>query len=169
MPNQEEGPKYVGAHQDLKYWGLHPHKEVTTWLALDRAGPHNGSLCFLPGSHKEGLMDHMQGDRENNILQENQDIPLTGEEISRLVQSDLQPGQASLHDGLMVHLSSPNMSAERRAGLQMAFVTPEVKLMEQTYTNKYEEDWRLPVLVSGKDDYGRMQFVKTVQQIITYN
>ena len=51
----------------------------------------------------------------------------------------------------------------------MAFVTPEVKLMEQTYTNKYEEDWRLPVLVSGKDDYGRMHFVKTVQQIITYN
>ena len=114
-------------------------------------------------------MDHMQGDRENNILQENQDIPLTGEEISRLVQSDLQPGQASLHDGLMVHLSPPNMSAERRAGLQMAFVTPEVELMEQTYTNKYHQEWRLPVLVRGKDHFGRLQFVKTVEQISINN
>ena len=114
-------------------------------------------------------MDHIQGDRENNILQENQDIPLTGEEIARLVQSDLQPGQASLHDGLMVHLSPPNMSNERRAGLQMAFVTPEVKLLEQTYTKKYEEEWRLPVLVRGKDDFGRLEFVKTVEQISTKN
>ena len=93
-------------------------------------------------------MDHMQGDRENNILQGNQDIPLTGEEISRLVQSDLQPGQASLHDGLMIHLSPPNMSTERRAGLQMTFVKPEVKLMEQTYTKKYEEEWRLVSLIT---------------------
>jgi hypothetical protein len=69
----------------------------------------------------------------------------------------------------MVHLSPPNMSTERRAGLQMAFVTPEVELMEQTYTNKYQEEWRFPVLVRGKDHFGRLQSVKTMQQITTNN
>jgi len=166
-PAQDSGAKYVGAHQDLKYWGLHPHQEVTAWLALDKAGPHNGSLCFLPGSHQAGLLDHDQGDRENNILQENQDIFLTDKDISSLVQSDLQPGQASLHDGLLVHLSPPNLSRERRTGLQMIFTTPQVKLMEQTYTNKYDEEWRLPVLVRGKDSFGHLKYVNTVEQIVT--
>ena len=85
--------------------------------------------------------------------------------MSRLVQSSLQPGQASVHHGLTVHLSPPNTSSERRAGLQISFITPQVKLMEQTYTNKYEEEWRLPVLVRGEDRFGHLEFERTVQQM----
>ena len=48
----------------------------------------------------------------------------------------------------------------------MIFISPQVKLIEQTYTNKYAEEWRLPVLVRGKDDYGHLEFVKTVQQTV---
>ena len=167
-PSDSVGPKYVGAHQDLKYWGLQgsPDSEVTAWLALDSAGSHNGSLCFLPGSHKRGLLDHGRGDRKQNMLQENQNISLTKEEEDQLVQSELDSGQASLHHGLMVHLSPPNMSKERRAGLQIIFTIPEMKLVEQTYTNKYDKEWRLPVLVKGEDKSGQMKYVTDIKQIL---
>merc|ERR1719369_445567 len=67
-PTQAAGDKYVGAHQDLKYWGITPFIEATAWVAIDDAGPHNGSMMFLPGSHTRGLMDHQKGVRQNNVL-----------------------------------------------------------------------------------------------------
>merc|ERR1719348_1185245 len=102
-PTKEAGQKYVGAHQDLKYWGITPFIEATAWLAIDQAGPHNGSMMFLPGSHTQGLLEHQKGVRENNVLKDNQDIHLTSEQKEALVQSDLLPGQASIHHGLTVH------------------------------------------------------------------
>ena len=67
-PTKVAGEKYVGAHQDLKYWGITPFIEATAWLAIDTAGPHNGSMMFLPGSHRQGLIEHQKGVRENNVL-----------------------------------------------------------------------------------------------------
>ena len=66
----------------------------------------------------------------------------------------------------MVHLSPPNMSKERRAGLQIIFTVPEMKLVEQTYTNKYDKEWRLPVLVKGEDKSGQMKYVTDIKQIL---
>ena len=67
-PTKAAGEKYVGAHQDLKYWGITPFIEATAWLAIDTAGPHNGSMMFLPGSHTQGLIEHQKGVKENNVL-----------------------------------------------------------------------------------------------------
>jgi ectoine hydroxylase-related dioxygenase (phytanoyl-CoA dioxygenase family) len=125
-PVEEAGAQYVGAHQDLKYWGIVPLIAASAWVSLDGAGPHNGAMFFLPGSHRAGLLEHGRGDRATNVLKDNQDIALTEEQRSRLVQSHLQPGQASVHDGLTVHFSPPNESQGRRAGLAVIFVTPEV-------------------------------------------
>ena len=70
----QEGPAFVGYHQDMKYWGMDPKISVTAWIAVDPAGPSNGSMVFLPGSHTAGLQDHGTTDCENNILQGSQHI-----------------------------------------------------------------------------------------------
>jgi len=165
-PTKSAGEKYVGAHQDLKYWGITPFIEATAWLAIDQAGPHNGSMMFLPGSHMNGLVEHQKGVRENNVLKDNQDIQLTSEQKSALVQSDLLPGQASIHHGLTVHLSPPNTSTTRRAGLQIQFVTPVVELGELLYDNVYKPDFRQPVLVRGEDRMGRLRYTATMEQLL---
>ena len=60
--------RYVGAHQDLKFWGITPLVEATAWVAIDRcqlgtakqwkilklifnlrASPLSGAMKFLPG------------------------------------------------------------------------------------------------------------------------
>lgn len=104
--------------------------------------------------------------RENNVLKDNQDIHLTSEQKEALVQSDLLPGQASIHHGLTVHLSPPNTSTARRAGLQIQFVTPEVLLGELLYDNVYKPDFRQPVLVRGEDTFGRLRYTATTEQLL---
>jgi len=164
--SSELGERYVGAHQDLKFWGISPLVEATAWIAIDRASPVSGAMMFLPGSHMKGLLDHQKGDREKNILQDNQDIALTDEEKQRLVQSDLQPGQASIHSGLTVHFSPPNQSDKRRAGLQIVFVTPEARLGPMGYANAYKDDWRKPILVKGEDKFGHLKYWTSVEELL---
>merc|ERR1712038_258641 len=132
----------------------------------ERASPVSGAMMFLPGSHMKGLLDHQKGDREKNILQDNQDIALTDEEKQRLVQSDLQPGQASIHSGLTVHFSPPNQSDKRRAGLQIVFVTPEARLGPMGYANAYKDDWRKPILVRGEDKFGHLKYWTSVDKLL---
>merc|ERR550519_1042021 len=71
-PTKFAGARFVGAHQDLKYWGISPLIAATAWIAIDEAGPYNGSMMFVPGSHKYGLVDHQKASDDNNILQDNQ-------------------------------------------------------------------------------------------------
>ena len=47
------------------------------------SGPHNGSMMFLPGSHLRGLVEHGKAGREGNLLQDNQEIALTKEEVGK--------------------------------------------------------------------------------------
>ena len=44
-----ENAKFVAWHQDLKYWGIRPLKEVTVWIAVDNTDEENGGMRFLPG------------------------------------------------------------------------------------------------------------------------
>jgi len=117
-------------------------------------------------SHLKGLVDHQKGDRGKNILQDNQDISLAEEEKQRLVQSDLKPGQGSIHSGLTIHYSPPNKSEHRRAGLQIVFVTPEAQLGPMQYDNAYKDDWRKPILVRGEDKFGHLKYWTTVDNLL---
>jgi len=165
-PSKVEGPAFVGYHQDMKYWGMDPKISATAWIAVDPAGPNNGSMVFLPGSHTAGLQDHGTTECENNILQGSQHIFLDEEEESRLVQSKLAPGNASFHGGLTVHGSPVNTGCTRRCGLVVAYTTPEVRMSKMEYDIQYEEDFRKPVLVKGSDKFGRMNFYKTLEKMM---
>jgi phytanoyl-CoA hydroxylase len=48
-------------HQDSAYWPIRPFELVTCWIALDEATRENGCMHFLPGSHLEGLREHVAG------------------------------------------------------------------------------------------------------------
>ena len=138
-------PHFVGWHQDLTYWGLSSTKEVTAWFAMTPATPETGCMRFLPGSHKNALVDHKQTFSDTNLLSRGQEIAVEVDE-SEAVSIVLRPGQMSLHHGHMFHASGPNQSGDRRLGFAIRYITPDV---EQVIG---ERDYA--VLARGEDRFG---------------
>jgi ectoine hydroxylase-related dioxygenase (phytanoyl-CoA dioxygenase family) len=110
----------VAWHQDGVYWPIDPPETLTVWVAIDAASPENGSMQYLPGSHKIGVLPHEASEREGLVL--NTAIVETAVDTSIAVSVVLEPGQVSMHHIHLVHGSPPNRSARRRAGLTLRYM-----------------------------------------------
>ena len=141
---------YVSWHQDLRYWGLDSDAEVSAWVALSPVNRANGCMRFVPGSHKGDLVPHKDTFEADNFLTRGQEADVEVDEAGT-VPVILQPGQASFHHGRMLHASGPNRSEERRIGLVVNYITPEVKQVVA------EEDFAM--LARGEDRYGHFHLV----------
>ncbi len=115
----------INWHQDLTYWGLSdPDAQVSMWLALAPATAESGCMRMVPGSHRHGQLEHATGSGDGNLLLKGQYIPDADDlEVDAEVCS-LVPGQASFHHGWTVHASAPNVSSDRRIGLNVQYVAP---------------------------------------------
>ncbi len=119
-------PTHVSWHQDLTYWGLDGDAQVSAWLALSRADRHSGCMQMIPGSHLGGAQAHdISAADAHNVLYQNQRVPDVDE--SRAVYCPLEAGQASFHHGWTLHSSLPNASAERRIGVNIQYIAPQVR------------------------------------------
>ena len=117
----------VGMHQDLTYWGLgETSDQVTAWLALSPATVESGCMDFVKGSHKNPILPHNDTFSENNLLSRGQEIAVdvAEEDKTHIV---LQPGQMSLHHGLTIHGSGPNVSHDRRIGIAIRYLNPNAQ------------------------------------------
>jgi len=118
--------KTVSWHQDITYWGMgETNDEVTAWVALSDVSVEAGCMRFIPGSHNAGIVDHTDTFSESNLLSRGQEIQGINESDAR--HGPLRPGEMSLHHGRCFHASGPNRSADRRIGLAIRYVTPEVR------------------------------------------
>ena len=121
--------KTVSWHQDITYWGMgETDDEVTAWVALSDVSVDAGCMRFLPGSHKGGIAAHNDTFSPDNLLSRGQEIADVDE--AKAVHGPLKPGQMSLHHGRCFHASGPNRSDDRRIGLAIRYVTPDVRLPE---------------------------------------
>jgi ectoine hydroxylase-related dioxygenase (phytanoyl-CoA dioxygenase family) len=135
---------FVSWHQDLTYWGFDSSDQVSAWLALSPANSRSGCMQMIPGSHLEGTRAQETSDDPDNVLLQSQTI--TNIDESRAVSCELQPGEVSLHHGWTVHCSHPNLSGDRRLGLNAQYIRPS---MRQT---KSDDDSAM--LVRGRDTFG---------------
>lgn len=118
--------KYVSWHQDLAYWGLDSEEVVSVWLALSPATVESGCMRMIPGSHRNGFVEHAATFTSDNILSRGQTIKTAIDE-RQAVDIVLQPGQMSLHHGWVFHASHANRSGDRRIGFNMNLITPQVR------------------------------------------
>ena len=117
----------VTMHQDLTYWGLGAiDGMVTAWLALSPATPESGCMDFVKGSHKNSILPHEDTFDENNLLSRGQEVKVDVAPEDR-VPIVLQPGEFSLHHGLTIHGSGPNVSDDRRIGCVIRYIRPDMK------------------------------------------
>jgi ectoine hydroxylase-related dioxygenase (phytanoyl-CoA dioxygenase family) len=83
-------------------------------------------MRFIPGSHRQRIVPHVDTFRADNLLSRGQEVAVEVNE-DEAVFDELGPGQMSLHHGRMFHASGPNRSADRRIGMAIRYVTPGVR------------------------------------------
>lgn len=136
---------FVIWHQDDAYFHLDPPEQVTAWVALSEASELTGCMRMIPGSHKEGYVDHGDNPHERNIIRRGLGIhgrygPGDG------VSVPLRAGQASLHHTHTAHASSPNRGDDRRIGLGISYVPAHARPSTEPRSSA--------LLVRGADRHG---------------
>jgi len=118
--------KILSVHQDLTYWGFDSaDSSVTAWLALSPVADENGAMHFVTGSHRLGAVEHRDTFGQNNLLSRGQEVSVPFDPNDEVVVA-LEPGEVSLHHGLMFHGSGPNATDQARVGLVIRYVSPAV-------------------------------------------
>lgn len=141
----------VSMHQDLTYWGLGAIDGlVTAWIALSPATRASGCMDFVAGSHKNEILPHDDTFAADNMLSRGQEVAVDVPDTDKIA-IELQPGEVSLHHGLTIHGSGPNTSEDRRIGLVIRYIRPD---MAQRVGG---EDHAM--LARGEDRYGHFSHV----------
>jgi non-haem Fe2+, alpha-ketoglutarate-dependent halogenase len=117
---EARSPGFVSWHQDAFYWGLSRDDVMTAWVALSPANLESGCMKFLPGSHNQDHLQHIDTFHKDNLLSRGQEIAVDVD-AEASVDCILEPGEISLHHVKLVHGSEPNRSADRRIGLAIRY------------------------------------------------
>lgn len=104
----------VSWHQDYSYWTrTAPIGHLTCWLALDDANASNGSIQYVPGSHRWNLLPITglagQMDAIRDVLDDDQWTAMQNPEAITVKR-----GSCSFHHPLTVHGSERNNSDHPR-------------------------------------------------------
>lgn len=140
--------KRVPWHEDSAFWNnrLDPPEVVTVWLAIDPSTPENGCMQVIPGTHVNGFSDYV--DVADAVF--TAEIKPGQYDATRAVDCILEPNEASLHDGRLIHGSNANRGATRRCGFTMRFVKASTQLTD----HKANADFPL-YLARGTDRLGQ--------------
>ncbi|HWA91132.1 MAG TPA: phytanoyl-CoA dioxygenase family protein [Rhizomicrobium sp.] len=120
-----DDPRYVAWHQDATYWGLSEPKAVTVWIALTPSTRENGCVRMLTGTHRQSL-PHTDTRDPKNLLGRRERVASDVDD-SAAVDVVLAPGEASLHDALILHGSNPNRSESRRIGFSVRYIPASLR------------------------------------------
>jgi hypothetical protein len=117
-------------HQDLAYWpDLPDPRTASFWLAFDRAAEDNGSMRFVPGSHREASLRphrplHASREKSHTLT-----AALRPDDPVHTVS--LRPGDATVHCERILHGSGGNGSERWRRAYVVAFRSRETVAQER--------------------------------------
>lgn len=143
--------KRVPWHEDSAYWKkiLDPMAVASITIAFTPATPENGCLRVIPGSHAHGYSDYGAVESPNEqvfpieILKEQMDE-------SKAADIVLDTGQASVHDGRIIHGSAANTGDMGRSCLTVRYFPTTTKFDRSQWVNA---DFHV-FLVRGRDHAG---------------
>ena len=141
-------PRFVSWHQDTFYYGLDPSETCTAWIAFTPSSLESGCIRVLPGSHRGNPdLEFVNEPDKDNLLVRGQTIK--GLDLNLAKPMILDSGEFSMHHESIVHGSDPNRSDQRRIGLSIHYISPDVRRI------KYNQASRPgALLVRGTDTHG---------------
>ena len=102
-------------HQDSFYFPFTPARPIVgVWVAATDAALDNGPLYVVPGSHAEPVHEHVVDRRPNANLGY---FEIVDHDLSPAVAVEMEPGDVLLFDSHLMHFSTDNGSARRRAAM----------------------------------------------------
>ena len=119
-------PPRVGSakppHQDNSYHRIEPADlTLTAWVAIDEATHENGCMRFIPGSHKQGLVEHLPlPDQEHNLSPAEVDL-------STEIAVPCKAGDVALFHTLVLHHSLPNRTDQWRRSFICHYIHPDAQ------------------------------------------
>ncbi len=110
-------------HHDMPYWPVLGDQVCTLWLALDEVTAESGAVEYIKGSHRWG--QRLKPASFSGTVKFSEDLaPVPDIESERerhdIVQFELEPGDCTVHHGLLVHHAPGNARNDRR---RRAYVT----------------------------------------------
>ncbi len=110
-------------HHDMPYWPVLGDQVCTLWLALDPVTADSGAVEYIKGSHRWG--QRLKPETFSGTVTFDEDLPPVPDieaerERHDIVSFDLEPGDCTVHHGLLVHHAPGNARADRR---RRAYVT----------------------------------------------
>ena len=125
IPGQKS---HLSWHQDQYFLKHKKHTPyVTAWIALTNSTIENGCMKMIPKSNKNGIQPHLPFTRDDtNLLTRGEEIKITPNQ-NDIFDNVLNPGQISIHDGAVIHSSSPNLTNKKRIGFIARYVTPDIE------------------------------------------
>lgn len=116
----------VSWHQDLTYWGMGGSDlQATAWIAITDATQESGCMRYVPGSHFQNLVAHIDTYADENLLSRGQEVAIEVDEADARLD-ELKAGEMSIHHGRLFHASGPNYSSDRRIGLVIRYISPNL-------------------------------------------
>ncbi|MCC8425826.1 phytanoyl-CoA dioxygenase family protein [Mucilaginibacter sp. UR6-11] len=105
-------------HLDTPFWSFSDRRALSIWVALDDAVLENGSLFFIPGSHKQTSFDNPGiGKNMNAIFDFYPQFKNT-----KSVAAPMKAGSCSFHNGLTIHGANANMTPGFRRAMTCAYM-----------------------------------------------
>ena len=115
-----------GWHQDATYWPLENKDQIASaWIALSSVDQFNGGMQMVRGSHLLGPISHEKTYDKTSMLRRGQRVSMPIDD-GRVVDIELDAGQASFHHTLTLHRSGANQSDSWRLGVGFNFVSANV-------------------------------------------
>ena len=110
-------------HHDYTHWPVAGDQVCTLWLALDPVTTESGAVEYIRGSHRWGkkfTARSFTGDnRYKDDFPELPDIDSMRGQYD-IVHFEMEPGDCTIHHGLLVHGAPGNLTSDRR---RRAYVT----------------------------------------------
>jgi ectoine hydroxylase-related dioxygenase (phytanoyl-CoA dioxygenase family) len=105
-------------HQDLPYWPVAGEQVVSIWVPFDPAGPENGVVTYVKGSHRWGRVFRPQAFDARNAgafaASAYEPMPPIDPQTHELISWRVEPGDVLAHLGLTIHGAAGNGAADQR-------------------------------------------------------
>lgn len=132
-------PPKIGAptpwHQDEAYWGRHLFdKGITAWLALEDVPVERGCMQFVPGAHRQGMLEHYRPPAMSSDLLRCEIDPALPVAVCPLTAGDI-----TFHHSKTPHQTGGNSTDQWRLSIATHLSAVGVKKEGGAYP------WRVPV------------------------
>jgi hypothetical protein len=141
-------------HQDFANWALDRSGGLTFWIALEDLEPESGTMSFLSGSHRMGVLGHYLSYEAGRDIRD--DYPELARRCTESGPISFKAGDATVHSNLTVHGAGENSTARPRwAWLVMANpedarwtgAPPEAYSTEgMAHLDRLDEEERFPLI-----------------------